>query len=119
MRLAMVWRNLVGVTSSALSTLGPRIAAAGAIGLAGSAGAVGSDTPGPLGAAASAASTSRLVMRPPGPVPFNAAKFRPLACARRFAKGEALMRPLPAGCGAGDTGGVGCGAGATCDATAG
>src|SRR5450830_1509655 len=46
---------------------------------------------------ATAASMSRLMMRPPGPEPATAPRSRPLSLARRRARGELLADPVPAG----------------------
>src|SRR3990172_1544095 len=96
MRRAIVWRSLVSGTISCFRTAGPRMAGVGTRGAAGIA-------TGMMRPVAIAASTSRLTMRPPGPVPVSSARFSPACFAMRFASGEALMRPFALG-GAGATG---------------
>src|ERR1035437_10786928 len=63
------------------------------------------ETPaGEAGPAASAASISRLMMRPPGPLPETPARLMPRSSARRFASGLERERP-PLAAGADDAAG--------------
>src|SRR5690606_13500812 len=85
---AMVLRIWVTGTSST--------SAAGATGANVGAARPGAAAAGAAGAA-TAASTSRLMMRPPGPVPFTLARSIPASRASLRASGDALTRPSSGG----------------------
>src|SRR2546428_6944031 len=57
-------------------------------------------TPGRIGAVTVAASTSRRMIRPPGPLPRISRRSTPVCAAIFFARGDALTRPVAAAVGA-------------------